>query len=73
MGGAKLLVQTIEKATNLRISGYVEIGFGGPEGLDPIEVLGAGRKVRVRVLVDHWLVEGYMNPADRSEVARSDN
>ena len=29
MGGAKLLVQTIEKATNLRISGYVEIGFGG--------------------------------------------
>jgi hypothetical protein len=24
-----LLVQTIEKATNLRISGYVEIGFGG--------------------------------------------
>ena len=29
MGGAKLLVQTIEKATNLRINGYVEIGFGG--------------------------------------------
>ena len=29
IGGAKLLVQTIEKATDLRINGYVEIGFGG--------------------------------------------
>ncbi|WP_456064353.1 LCP family glycopolymer transferase [Cutibacterium porci] len=29
MGGAKLLVETIEKVTNLRINGYVEIGFGG--------------------------------------------
>ncbi|MGK2310122.1 LCP family protein [Cutibacterium sp. V970] len=29
IGGAKLLVQTIEKATDLRINGYVEIGFSG--------------------------------------------
>ncbi|MDO4413333.1 LCP family protein [Cutibacterium sp.] len=29
IGGAKLLVRTIEKATNLRVDGYVEIGLGG--------------------------------------------
>ncbi|WCC79396.1 LCP family protein [Cutibacterium equinum] len=29
IGGAKLLVQSIEKATDLRIDGYVETGFGG--------------------------------------------
>lgn len=29
IGGAKLLVQTIESATDLRVNGYVEIGFGG--------------------------------------------
>ncbi len=28
-GGPKLLVQTLEQATGLRIDGYVEIGFGG--------------------------------------------
>ncbi|MGG5257975.1 LCP family protein [Phycicoccus avicenniae] len=29
LGGPKLLVQTLEQATGLRIDGYVEIGFGG--------------------------------------------
>jgi len=29
IGGPNLLVQTIEQVTNLRIDGYVEIGFGG--------------------------------------------
>ena len=29
MGGPKLLVQTIEQVTGVRIDGYVEIGFGG--------------------------------------------
>ncbi len=29
LGGPKLLVSTIEKATGLRMDGYVEIGFGG--------------------------------------------
>ncbi len=29
LGGATLLVRTIEEATGLRIDGYVEIGFGG--------------------------------------------
>ncbi|HLT60337.1 MAG TPA: LCP family protein [Microlunatus sp.] len=28
-GGAKLLTETVEQATGLRIDGYVEIGFGG--------------------------------------------
>ncbi|GGL29018.1 LCP family protein [Phycicoccus endophyticus] len=28
-GGPKLLVQTLEQATGLRLDGYVEIGFGG--------------------------------------------
>jgi len=29
IGGPKLLVQTIEQVTGIRIDGYVEIGFGG--------------------------------------------
>lgn len=29
IGGPKLLVETLEQATGLRIDGYVEIGFGG--------------------------------------------
>ncbi|HYN28915.1 MAG TPA: LCP family protein, partial [Dermatophilaceae bacterium] len=29
IGGPKLLVQTVEQVTDLRIDGYVEIGFGG--------------------------------------------
>ncbi len=29
VGGAKLLVQTVEKTTGLRVDGYAEIGFGG--------------------------------------------
>ena len=29
LGGPKLLIETVEKATNLRIDGYMEIGFGG--------------------------------------------
>jgi len=29
LGGPKLLVETIEQVTNVRIDGYVEIGFGG--------------------------------------------
>ena len=29
LGGPKLLIQTIEKVTDVRIDGYVEIGFGG--------------------------------------------
>ncbi|EAP97488.1 cell envelope-related transcriptional attenuator [Janibacter sp. HTCC2649] len=29
IGGPKLLIQTLEQVTNLRIDGYLEIGFGG--------------------------------------------
>ncbi|HYO20631.1 MAG TPA: LCP family protein [Dermatophilaceae bacterium] len=29
LGGPKLLVETIEQVTNVRVDGYVEIGFGG--------------------------------------------
>lgn len=29
MGGATLLVRTVEQATGLRIARYAEIGFGG--------------------------------------------
>ncbi len=29
LGGPKLLIETVEKATDLRIDGYMEIGFGG--------------------------------------------
>ncbi|MBC9958116.1 LCP family protein [Yimella sp. cx-51] len=29
LGGPQLLIATLEKATNLRIDGYMEIGFGG--------------------------------------------
>ena len=32
-GGTPLLVQTLEKATGIRIDGYVEIGFGGLVGV----------------------------------------
>ena len=32
-GGPKLLVRTIEQATDLRIDGYVEVGFGGFVGI----------------------------------------
>lgn len=32
-GGAKLLVQTLEKNTGLRIDNYIEMGFGGLVGL----------------------------------------
>ena len=32
-GGTPLLVQTLEKATGVRIDGYVEIGFGGLVGV----------------------------------------
>lgn len=32
-GGAKLLTQTVEKVTDLRIDGYLEIGFGGFAGV----------------------------------------
>ncbi len=33
IGGAPLLVETVEKATDLRIDGYVEVGFGGFVGV----------------------------------------
>jgi LCP family protein required for cell wall assembly len=33
LGGPKLLAQTVEKATNLRLDHYIEIGFGGFAGL----------------------------------------
>ncbi|MFD1051200.1 LCP family protein, partial [Kibdelosporangium lantanae] len=32
-GGPKLLAQTVEKATNLRLDHYIEIGFGGFAGI----------------------------------------
>ncbi|HQH08176.1 MAG TPA: LCP family protein [Phycicoccus sp.] len=42
IGGPKLLVQTVELATGLRIEGYLEIGFGGfakvVDSLDGVEV-----------------------------------
>ncbi|MBK8756468.1 MAG: LCP family protein [Actinomycetales bacterium] len=41
-GGAKLLTQTVEQATGLRLDGYLEIGFGGfagiVDGLGGVEV-----------------------------------
>ena len=42
LGGATLLVRTIEEATGLRIDGYVEIGFGGfatvVDSLDGVDI-----------------------------------
>jgi LCP family protein required for cell wall assembly len=38
MGGAPLLTQTVEQATNLRLDHYAEIGFGGFAGL--VDALG---------------------------------
>jgi len=42
LGGPKLLVQTIETVTDLRIDGYVEIGFGGfasvVDSLDGVDI-----------------------------------
>lgn len=42
LGGPKLLVKTIEGVTDLRIDGYVEIGFGGfssvVESLDGVDI-----------------------------------
>ena len=39
--GPKLLVQTVEQATGLRIDGYLEIGFGG--FVDVIDAVGGIR------------------------------
>ncbi|MGL5864919.1 MAG: LCP family protein [Dermatophilaceae bacterium] len=42
IGGPELLVQTLEKATGLRVDGYVEIGFGGfasvVDSVDGVEI-----------------------------------
>ena len=42
LGGPKLLVQTIEQVTDVRIDGYVEIGFGGfasvVDSLDGVDI-----------------------------------
>jgi LCP family protein required for cell wall assembly len=42
LGGPKLLVQTIEQVTGVRIDGYVEIGFGGfasvVDSLDGVDI-----------------------------------
>jgi len=42
LGGPKLLVRTIEQVTDLRIDGYVEIGFGGfasvVDSLDGVDI-----------------------------------
>jgi len=42
LGGLKLLVKTIEQVTDLRIDGYVEIGFGGfasvVDSLDGVDI-----------------------------------
>jgi len=42
LGGPNLLVKTIEQVTNLRIDGYVEIGFGGfasvVDSLDGVDI-----------------------------------
>jgi len=42
LGGPKLLVRTIERATGVRIDGYVEIGFGGfasvVDSLDGVDI-----------------------------------
>jgi len=42
LGGPKLLVRTIEKVTDVRIDGYVEIGFGGfasvVDSLDGVDI-----------------------------------
>jgi LCP family protein required for cell wall assembly len=42
LGGPKLLVKTIEQVTDLRIDGYVEIGFGGfasvVDSLDGVDI-----------------------------------
>jgi len=42
LGGPKLLVKTIEQVTNVRVDGYVEIGFGGfasvVDSLDGVDI-----------------------------------
>ncbi len=40
-GGPKLLVETVEQATDLRIDGYIEVGFGGFVGV--VDSLGGVR------------------------------
>ncbi len=48
-GGTPLLVQTLEKATGLRIDGYVEIGFGGLVGVvDAVGGIEVCPKKRIR-------------------------
>ncbi|KRC46292.1 MULTISPECIES: LCP family protein [unclassified Nocardioides] len=48
-GGTPLLVQTLEKATGVRIDGYVEIGFGGLVGVvDAVGGIEVCPKKRIR-------------------------
>lgn len=50
IGGAKLLVQTVEQATDLRINGYVEIGFGG--FVDMVDAVGGVQVNLAKPMVD---------------------
>lgn len=50
-GGPKLMVQTVEQATGLRIDGYVEIGFGGFVGV--IDALGGIEMCPPKAIKDH--------------------
>ena len=50
LGGAALLSETIEKATGLRIDGYVEIGFGG--FADVVDAVGGVRMCLAQPMKD---------------------
>lgn len=57
-GGAPLLVRTVEQATDLRIDGYVEVGFGGFVGV--VDSLGGVRICVPFAMNDH---EAHINLA----------
>jgi LCP family protein required for cell wall assembly len=50
-GGPKLLVQTVERNTGLRVDGYVEIGFGGFVNI--IDALGGIEMCLPKAINDH--------------------
>jgi LCP family protein required for cell wall assembly len=50
-GGPKLLVQTLERNTGLRVDGYVEIGFGGFVNI--IDALGGIEMCLPKAIKDH--------------------
>ena len=68
LGGAELLVQTLEERTGLRIDGYAEIGFGGFAGL--VDSLGG---VRICVPFDMNDPKAHINLTEGCQVLDGPN